>query len=121
MLDSVCRVRELVSMRKRHRLFLPLLVPVFFLLGGWPYVEGQEKTSSAGKESRWSDPATWPGRKVPAKGDAVTIGRDMNVVLDVSPPTLRSLTIDGKLSFANSADLELSTEWIMLRGELQVG
>ena len=45
----------------------------------------------------------------------------MNVVLDVSPPELRSLTIDGKLSFANNRDLELTTEWIMLHGELEIG
>jgi cell migration-inducing and hyaluronan-binding protein len=32
-----------------------------------------------------------------------------------------SLTIEGKLSFANTADLELTTEWIMLHGELEVG
>ena len=46
-------------------------------------------------------------------------GKD--VVLDVSPPALGSLTIDGKLSFANNRDLELTTEWIMLHGELEIG
>jgi cell migration-inducing and hyaluronan-binding protein len=108
-------------MRKRYRSFFPLLLPALFILSGWAYVAGQEKSPSAGKETRWSDPATWPDRKVPRKGDAVTIGRDMNVVLDVSPPALRSLTIDGKLSFANSRDLELITEWILLHGELHIG
>jgi len=34
---------------------------------------------------------------------------------------LRSLTIDGKLSFADDKDLELATEWIMVHGELEVG
>jgi cell migration-inducing and hyaluronan-binding protein len=108
-------------MRNRYRLFFSLLVPALFLLSGWTYVAGQEKRSSAGNGTRWSDPATWPDRKVPGKGAAVTIGRDMNVVLDVSPPALRSLTIDGKLSFAGSSDIELSTEWILLHGELQIG
>ena len=42
-------------------------------------------------------------------------------LLDVSPPALGSLTIDGKLSFANNRDLELTTEWIMLHGELEIG
>jgi cell migration-inducing and hyaluronan-binding protein len=71
---------------------------------------------------RWSDPAAWPDGKVPGKGDAVIIGRDMDVVLDVSPPALRSVTIDGKLSFADKADTALETEWIYLRrGELQIG
>jgi cell migration-inducing and hyaluronan-binding protein len=71
---------------------------------------------------RWSDPAAWPGRKVPREGDAVTIARDMEVVLDVDPPALRSLTVDGKLTFSNDRDIELETEWIYLRGgELQIG
>ena len=108
-------------MRKRHRPILPFLIPAFLLLSGWSYVAGQEKKPATGKETRWSDPASWPDRKVPGKGDAVTIGRDMNVVLDVSPPALRSLTIDGKLSFADGRDLELTTEWILLHGELQIG
>jgi hypothetical protein len=51
----------------------------------------------------------------------VTIGRDKDVVLDVSPPALGGLSIDGKLSFADNADLELTTEWIMLHGELTIG
>src|SRR5690606_10882934 len=44
------------------------------------------------------------------------------VVLDVSPPALRSLTVDGKLRFADDRDLELEPEWSYLRGgELRVG
>jgi hypothetical protein len=31
------------------------------------------------------------------------------------------LTIDGKLRFANNRDLELTTEWIMVHGELEIG
>ncbi len=45
----------------------------------------------------------------------------MNVVLDVSPPPLHGLTIDGKLSFSNNADLELTTEWVLIHGELDIG
>ena len=58
---------------------------------------------------------------MPRAGDKVTIAAGKEVVLDVSPPALGSLTIDGKLSFANNADLELTTEWIMLHGELEIG
>ncbi len=65
--------------------------------------------------------ATWPDKKVPGKDAVVTIDKDMNVVLDVSPPALRSLTINGKLSFADNKDLELTTEWIMVHGELEIG
>jgi cell migration-inducing and hyaluronan-binding protein len=74
------------------------------------------------KKMRWSDPAAWPDGKVPRAGDAVTIGRDRDIVLDVAPPALRSLTINGKLSFADDRDLELKSEWILLaRGELDIG
>ena len=58
---------------------------------------------------------------MPAAGDKVTIAAGKDVVLDVSPPALGGLTIDGKLSFANNEDLELTTEWIMLHGELEIG
>ena len=77
--------------------------------------------SAGGKPTNWSDPATWPNHKVPAAGDKVTIARDKDVILDVSPPALGGLTIDGKLTFADNADLELTTEWIMLHGELAIG
>ncbi len=43
------------------------------------------------------------------------------VVLDVTPPELHGLTIEGKLSFADNKDLELTTEWIMVHGELEIG
>src|SRR4029078_11880169 len=71
--------------------------------------------------SRWSDPATWPDKKVPAKDDVVTIEKDMNVILDVSPPPLHGVTINGTLSFADNKDLELTTEWIMVHGALEIG
>ena len=73
-------------------------------------------------EMRWSDPAAWPDGKVPGEGDAVTIARDKAILLDIDPPALRSLTIDGRLSFADTRDIGLETEWIYVRGgELEIG
>ena len=60
-------------------------------------------------------------RRCPAKTPLSPSGRDMNVVLDVTPPELHGLTINGKLSFADNKDLELTTEWIMVHGELEIG
>ncbi|HEX4997223.1 MAG TPA: G8 domain-containing protein, partial [Terriglobia bacterium] len=108
-------------MRKQTLFILSLLVPAFLGLGGYAVVKGQQRATTPGNAKRWSDPATWPDKKVPAKDAAVTIGQDMNVVLDVTPPALHGLTIDGKLSFADDRDLELTTEWIMLHGELEIG
>ncbi len=110
-----------LTMRKHTHLILSLLVPAFLVLGGYAALNAQQKTSSTTRGKRWSDPATWPDKKVPAKDDLVTIGRDMDVVLDVTPPALHGLTINGKLSFADNKDLELTTEWIMVHGELEIG
>ncbi len=105
--------------RRSFRLFL--LVPVLFGLGGYAASKAQQKTSSTAKAKRWSDASTWPDKKVPAKDAVVTISKDMNVVLDVSTPELHGLTIEGKLSFADTKDVELTTEWIMVHGELEIG
>ena len=108
-------------MRKHYHLFLSLLVPAFLVLGGYTVVKAQQKASTPASAKRWSDAATWPDKKVPGKDAVVTIGRDMDVVLDVTPPALHGLTINGKLSFADNKDLELTTEWIMVHGELEIG
>jgi cell migration-inducing and hyaluronan-binding protein len=93
--------------------FFKLAIPLCFLLVG--------HASAQAQGASWSDPATWPNNKVPAAGEKVEIPSGKDVILDVSPPALGGLTISGKLSFADNADLELSTEWIMLHGELQIG
>src|SRR5215470_2673131 len=107
-------------MRKRSLLFLSLLVPAFLVVGGYSVVKAQQKTSTA-KAKRWSDAATWPDKKVPGKNAVGTSERDMNVVLDVSPPELHGIQLNGKLSFADNQDLELTTEWIMVYGKLEIG
>ncbi len=120
-------------MRMPFRLSLvSLLLPAALVIGAGVQAQAQDthmKTdagaaapASAAHWTRWSDPSSWPDGKVPGEGDAVTIGRDRNVVLDVSPPWLRSLTVDGKLSFSDDRDLALTTDWIYVPGgELDVG
>jgi hypothetical protein len=104
-------------MRKPYRPFLlSLLVPAFSLVSVSAVVEAAQA-----KATRWSDRATWPGKKVPVAGEKVEIASGKEVILDVSPPALGGLTINGKLSFADSADLELTTEWVMVHGELAIG
>src|ERR1700681_2864204 len=94
-----------LTMRKPSLLFLSLLVPAFLVLGGYAALKAQQKASSTASAKRWSDAATWPDKKVPAKDAVVTIARDMNVILDVTPQALHGLTINGKLSFADNKDL----------------
>jgi len=101
-------------MRSRHRLLrLSFLAAAFFSVSA----QAQE----AVRDGLWSDSSTWSGGDVPKTGDIVTIGEGRDVVLDVSPPGLNGLHVDGKLSFSNDADLELTTEWIALTGELEIG
>src|SRR6202522_329481 len=110
-------------MRRQYRSFLfALLVPVFFLVGAFDVVATvQEQGSPAVKQELWSNPGTWPDEKVPRAGDTVTIEKGKDVLLDVSPPSLGGLRIDGKLRFSDKADIELTTESIMVHGELEIG
>jgi cell migration-inducing and hyaluronan-binding protein len=85
------------------------------------FVTVSAQAQEAVRDGLWSDPSTWSGGDVPQAGDIVTIGADLDVVLDVSPPGLNGVNVEGKLSFSNDADLELATEWIMLHGELEIG
>jgi hypothetical protein len=100
-------------MQNRNRSFLPLFVSTCFAIGTCATVQAQE--------TRWSDPASWPDSKVPAAGDQVTIASGQTVILDVSPPALNGITIHGTLRFADETDLALTTEWIMVHGELEIG
>src|SRR5262249_487574 len=114
-------LREFTAMRMNYRLFLSLFLPVLFLLGGSAVVGVQKESSSAGKGGGWADPAPCADKKGPGQNSRVTIDNGINVVLDVSPQPLHGLTINGKLSFADNKDLELTTEWIMVHGELEIG
>src|SRR6201988_4705003 len=106
-------------MRKKNRsFFLMSLLSASLLVSVFTIVQAQRP---AAKATKWSDPATWPNRRVPVAGDKVTIDAGKEVVLDVSTPALGGVTVNGKLSFANTADVELTTEWIMLHGELEIG
>jgi cell migration-inducing and hyaluronan-binding protein len=122
-------------MRKQSRLFLYThLVPASLLLATGAGVAAQDNENHANmamgvsapaaitRTVKWSDPSAWPSGKVPAADEAVTIPRDTEVMLDVSPPELRSLTVQGKLTFADERDLALTTDWIYVPGgELQIG
>src|SRR5688572_15928685 len=107
---------------RKNRSLLPMsLVPAFLVVGAIAVLATQEGRAQSVRATNWSDPATWPNNKVPAAGDKVEIASGKEVILDVSPPALNGVTINGKLTFADKSDLALTTEWIMLHGELQIG
>ncbi len=109
---------------------LSVFVPACFAVGGGAYAqEHADHDMTAGAQGHgpsavagglWSDASTWGGT-VPADGDTVTIGEGMDVVLDVDTAALHGINLDGTLSFSDDADVELTTEWVLVRGALQAG
>jgi hypothetical protein len=71
----------------------------------------------------WSSTTTWGGNDPPVEGDSVVITYGEYIVLDVSPPELVLLTIQGNLKFAQDVgDLALNCSYIVLQyGRLFVG
>ena len=69
---------------------------------------------------RWSDTASWPDGKLPAAGADVLIPKGTDILLDVSPPPLASLRIDGSLTTADR-DLQLTAANVHVYGLLAVG
>ena len=74
---------------------------------------------SAPHLQRWSDPATWNGSP-PIAGMDVVIPKGKQVLLDVSPPPLRRLQVDGSLRFADK-DIALYADDIEVRGLFAIG
>ena len=61
-------------MRKKNRSFLLMsLISASLLVSVFTIVQAQNSGAPAAKATNWSDPATWPNRKVPVAGDKVTI------------------------------------------------
>jgi cell migration-inducing and hyaluronan-binding protein len=69
---------------------------------------------------RWSEASTWPGGSLPAAGAAVVIPAGKSVLLDVSPPALSSLRIEGALVF-DERDLALTAGHVLVLGTMRVG
>ncbi len=97
-------------MKKRIWLLLALLVSACSM----------QNTPGPSRWGVWSDPRIWPNQRVPREGEVVTIPAGLGVTLDVSPPPLKGLIINGVLRFGEK-DLELKADWIMVHGRLEVG
>jgi G8 domain len=70
--------------------------------------------------ARWSDASTWPGGLLPVAGADVTIPAGTAILLDISPPPLKTLVIGGALEF-DRRDIALTAERIEVAGTLRVG
>jgi len=71
----------------------------------------------------WSSRTTWGGRDPPSAYDSVVITEGQYIVMDVSPPPLGLLYIEGVLEFDREAgDLALNASYIFIYGGmLRVG
>lgn len=66
---------------------------------------------------RWSLVNTWQDDEPPVDGDSVVIPPDQVVLMDISPPKLKLLLVQGQLVF-DRKDLELHAEYIWVQGGL---
>jgi hypothetical protein len=67
-------------MRKKNRSFLLMsLISASLLVSVFTIVQAQSPAAPAVKATNWSDPATWPNRKVPVAGDKVIIEKEKQV------------------------------------------
>ncbi|HEX6053283.1 MAG TPA: G8 domain-containing protein, partial [Gemmatimonadaceae bacterium] len=109
-----------------RRVVLTALIATFSLAGcsqdelALPTGSAPATEQPAPNAARWSDPASWPDRKVPAIGADVVIPAGTDILLDVSPPALSSVRIEGTLT-ADNTDLELIAGNIHVAGTLRVG
>lgn len=71
----------------------------------------------------WSDRASWPNNTIPKENENVEIKSGWNMLLDISPPQLNLITINGRLCFDDSKNnLELKANRIFINmGHLQIG
>ena len=70
---------------------------------------------------RWSEDNTWGGISPPREGDSVSIPAGQAVLLDISPPKLKAIIVEGALIF-DDANINLDCEYIMVNGgRLQIG
>jgi hypothetical protein len=71
---------------------------------------------------KWSSLTSWKNQEPPVSGDMVWIPEGQTILLDISPPVLSVLLIEGELYFDQNKDLDLAAEYIIINGgKLQVG
>jgi cell migration-inducing and hyaluronan-binding protein len=68
---------------------------------------------------RWSDARTWGGH-MPQAGAVVRVPAGRHIVLDIDPPRLAALIVDGTLTFADR-DVRLEAASIVVHGTVRLG
>jgi hypothetical protein len=71
---------------------------------------------------RWSDANTWGGEAPPREGDSVHVPKGQVLLVDVSPPKLYAVIVEGVIMWADEQDMTFDAWFIMVReGQLKIG
>ena len=71
---------------------------------------------------RWSDSNTWGGEAPPREGDSVYVPKGQILLVDVSPPPLYSVIVEGVIMWEDEKDMTFDAWFIMVReGQLKIG
>jgi hypothetical protein len=99
----------------RHHLFLVF----YFLLCTNLHAFG----SDSNEVFNWSNPETWIDLQIPVAGDEVVIPEGKTIVMDVIPPPLKFLIINGHLKIGQQPGLALHVEQIEVNdgGVFEIG
>lgn len=65
---------------------------------------------------RWSDPAAWPGGRVPQAGEVATIPAGTSLLLDTATAPLAGLAIEGRLVADPAKDVAITARYVMVHG-----
>ena len=91
------------------------------------YIRGKGHALNAGNAvvfeyiDLWSSVFTWGMENLPGPGESVHVRTGQTVLLDISPPLLNLLVIEGSLIFSDTQDLHLQAKYIFVNnGTLQV-
>ena len=72
----------------------------------------------------WTNVSIWPNSVLPKEGDDITISADKWVVMNINPPRLGTVTVNGKLSFqtgrGKDSNLTLYAKNIAVYGSFEI-
>jgi cell migration-inducing and hyaluronan-binding protein len=85
-----------------------------------PHDAGPPEPVVPANADRWSDPDTWDGR-VPTAGQDVVVPVGQAILLDVDPPALGHVRVEGELYLDDTDDRILRAASILVTGRLSAG
>ena len=70
----------------------------------------------------WSNASQWPEERLPVEGENVTIPYEWNLVMDIDPPKIEYLKVNGILIFDRARDNKLEAHYIWVsQGIIRIG